>query len=247
MPTYEYACQKCGHAFEQFQLMQDAKAEIQGVSGINDDLMGMDSSSRSGKAKQITMIQGATIQRPKEANLHLAHKMVGEIVLSLIQQVHTEEWIVRITDDAGADQLIPLNQPQVDPMTGQMRVMNDIVQARFDLAVQDSPWTPTQRDRAAEILTGLLEREQDPMMRQALQQAVIMVGEIPNKAKVLAIINKGQEQARQNMAMAQAQAAMGSGGPPPGAGEQAGLPPGISGGMPPMEELMDPSLMFGGN
>lgn len=23
MPTYEYACQKCGHAFEQFQSMRD--------------------------------------------------------------------------------------------------------------------------------------------------------------------------------------------------------------------------------
>ncbi|ACB77096.1 FmdB family zinc ribbon protein [Opitutus terrae] len=24
MPTYEYACQKCGHTFEQFQSMHDA-------------------------------------------------------------------------------------------------------------------------------------------------------------------------------------------------------------------------------
>lgn len=190
-------------ASAQFQLMQDSKAEIQSVSGINDDLMGMDSSSRSGKAKQITMMQGATIQRPKEANLQLAHKLCGEIVLNLIQQVHTEEWVARITDDAGADVLIPINQPNVDPETGQMRVLNDIVQARFDIAVQDAPWTPTQRDRAAEILTKMLETEQDPIMRQAIQQAVITVGDIPNKSKILALLNKNQEVARQNMAQQQ--------------------------------------------
>jgi hypothetical protein len=68
---------KPGTASSQFQLMQDAKQEIQSVSGMNDDLMGFDSSSRSGKAKQISMIRGATIQRPKEANLHMAHKLAG--------------------------------------------------------------------------------------------------------------------------------------------------------------------------
>lgn len=205
----------------QFQLMQDAKAEIQSVSGINDDLMGMESSSRSGKAKQITMIQGATIQRPKEANLHLAHKLVGEMVLALIQQFYSEEWVARVTDDAGADTLIPLNQPQFDPMTGQFRVLNNIVQARFDIAVEEAPWSPTQRDRAAEILSGLLEREQDPLMRQALQQAIVIVGEIPHKAKVLGILNRAQAQQAAMMAAATS----GQTPQPPG-------PPGPEGGMP---------------
>lgn len=236
-------------AAAQFQLMQDSKAEIQSVSGINDDLMGMDSSSRSGKAKQITMIQGATIQRPKEANLHTSHRMLGEIVLSLIQQYHTSEWQARITDDAGADTFVPLNTPDVDE-NGQFRVLNDITQARFDLAVQDAPWTPTQRDRAAEILTTMLETEQDPLMRHALQQAILIVGEIPHKAKVLAILNKQQAASQQMMAQQAEQTKLDVPPPPSLSGglgmqipaEQA--PDQLSPEM--LQGLTDPEAVYGG-
>jgi len=217
-------------ASSQFQLMQDAKQEIQSVSGMNDDLMGFDSSSRSGKAKQISMIQGATIQRPKEANLHLAHKLCGEIVMQLIQQAHTDEWVVRITDNMNQDQIIQLNTPIVDPATGQVRVLNDIAQSRFDVQIEEAPWTPTQRDRAMSLLSEMIQSEPDPVMRNALHEAAIMVGDIPYKAKVLEILNKAKQQ--------QAQMPMPEGAAPGGGAGGPGLPPelaamlGSPGGLP---------------
>lgn len=210
-------------ASSQFQLMQDAKQEIQSVSGMNDDLMGFDSSSRSGKSKQISMIQGATIQRPKEANLHLAHKLCGEIVMQLIQQAHTDEWIVRITDNMNQEQVIQLNTPIVDEQTGQMRVLNDITQARFDVQIEEAPWTPTQRDRAMALLSEMIQSEPDPVMRNALHEAAIMVGDIPYKAKVMEIIKTAQ----QNQAQAMQAQAMQQGGVPPGGAPEispAGMP-----------------------
>ena len=184
---------------------------------MNDDLMGFDSSSRSGKAKQISMIQGATIQRPKEANLHMAHKLVGELVCQLIQQAHTDEWLVRITDDLNTEKVIQLNKPTMDPNTGAIRVLNDITQARFDLAIEEAPWSPTQRDRAMEMLTAMSETEQDPIMRNALHQAAIMVGDIPFKGKVMELVKeaKGEsQQAAQAAQMAPAGPGRGGGAPP---------------------------------
>lgn len=231
---------KPGTASSQFQLMQDAKQEIQSVSGMNDDLMGFDSSSRSGKAKQISMIQGATIQRPKEANLHMAHKLVGEIICQLIQQAHTDEWLVRITDDLNTEKVIQLNRTEMDPMTGEPRVLNDITQARFDLAIEEAPWTPTQRDRAMEMLTAMSETEQDPIMRNALHQAAIMVGDIPFKSKVMDLVQQAKGEAQQATA-----AQAGAPQRPPGGGGQ--LPPevlgdlGLSQGLNPSEQALQVS------
>lgn len=214
---------KPGTASSQFQLMQDAKQEIQSVSGMNDDLMGFDSSSRSGKAKQISMIQGATIQRPKEANLHMAHKLVGELMAQLIQQAHSDEWLVRITDDLNVTKVIQLNKPEVDPNTGEIRVLNDITQARFDLAIEEAPWTPTQRDRAMEMLTAMSETEQDPIMRNALHQAAIMVGDIPFKSKVMDIVKQARGEAQQAQSQQQMMEMMAQGGGAP-AGPAPGMP-----------------------
>jgi hypothetical protein len=223
-------------ASSQFQLMQDAKQEIQSVSGMNDDLMGFDSSSRSGKSKQISMIQGATIQRPKEANLHLAHKICGELVMQLIQQAHTDEWVVRITDNMNQEQVIQLNTPMVDPETGQMRVLNDITQARFDVQIEEAPWTPTQRDRAMALLSDMIQSEPDPIMRNALHEAAIMVGDIPYKAKVMEIVKNAQNaQMQQAQAMQQMQAGP-QGGPP------SGPEMGPAGVMPPTGNPVDAAL-----
>lgn len=200
-------------ASSQFQLMQDAKQEIQSVSGMNDDLMGFDSSSRSGKAKQISMIQGATIQRPKEANLHMAHKLAGELICQLIQQAHTDEWLIRITDDLNTERIIQLNKPMMDPNTGEPRILNDITQSRFDLAIEEAPWTPTQRDRAMEMLTAMADTEQDPTMRNALHQAAIMVGDIPYKSKVMSLVQGAKNQSAAAPEGMVPQSA-GSGGPP---------------------------------
>jgi hypothetical protein len=208
----------------QFQLMQDAKQEIQSVSGMNDDLMGFDSSSRSGKSKQISMIQGATIQRPKEANLHLAHKICGELVMQLIQQAHSDEWIVRITDNMNQEQVIQLNTPMLDPQTGQMRVLNDISQARFDVQVEEAPWTPTQRDRAMALLSDMIQAEPDPVMRSALHEAAIMVGDIPYKAKVMEVVKNAQQAQMQAMQQAQAAQAAGPQMGPAGQAFPAGNP-----------------------
>ena len=229
-------------ASSQFQLMQDAKQEIQSVSGMNDDLMGFDSSSRSGKAKQISMIQGATIQRPKEANLHMAHKIAGELVMQLIQQAHTDEWLVRVTDDLNTEKVVHLNSVTFDEETGEPRILNDITQARFDLAIEEAPWTPTQRDRAMEMLTTMAESEPDPVLRNALHQAAIMAGDIPFKAKVLSMVQAAKEQsAAAPEGAVPPSASSGAQGPQLNPSEQAlQIPPEQ------LQSLLNPGLIGGG-
>ena len=178
-------------ATSQFQWMQDSKQEIQSVSGANDDLMGYDSSSKSGIAKQIVAQQGATMQRPSEAGLRLFDKIVGEQVWQLIQQAHTDAWVVRITDDIGQDKFVSLNQPEIDQTTGQRRILNDISQARCDIEIEDGQWNPTDRERVSTMFAEMAASEQDPLMRQQLRRMAIESADVPKKAKLLEIIDQG--------------------------------------------------------
>jgi hypothetical protein len=192
----------------QFQLMQDSKAEMQAVSGANDDLMGYDSTSKSGVAKDIQREQGVTLQRPRESKLKGFYKRLAEQLFQLIQQAWTDEKVVRLTDELGQDRLIAVNQREVDPVTGMSRVLNDITQARFETAIDFDPWTPTTREKVGEILKDLADKEPDPIARRALLMAAIKALPIPNKVAIL--------EAYQQASMATM--------PPPG---MAGVPPGV--------------------
>jgi hypothetical protein len=181
--------ERAGLAANQIQLMQDSKAEIQSVSGANDDLMGYDSTSKSGIAKQTQMAQGAMMQRPNEANLRLFDKMCGNLALQLIQQAHTDEWVVRITDNLGKDEYVSLNQTTVDPETGMVRRINDITQAKYEVEIEPTNWTPTQRQAAAQNIAALAEGEADPVVRMALKRAALEVDDMPGKGAVLEILD----------------------------------------------------------
>lgn len=209
---------------EHFNLMQDAKQEIQSVSGANDDLMGYDSTSKSGKSKEVSMSQGQMLMRPTESNLRLFDKQMATLNLMLIQQAHTEEWTFRIRDEVGRDKFFTLNKREQDAETGQYRVLNTIEGMRFDLELDAMPWTPTLRERAAGMINDMANNEPDPMIRNALRQAAINASDIPDKAKVLdiftGVLNQMQAQ------------------PPP-----PGMPAGPPGAPPPMVPDAQPPQM----
>jgi hypothetical protein len=185
-------------ASQQFNLMQDSKSEIQATSGANDDLMGYNSSSRSGKAKELVMGQGQMQMRPAEANYRSAFKRLGEITLQLIQQYHQDEWLVRVTDDIGQDSWVEINKVEFDPQTGSSRKINDITSARMQVEVDVMPWTPTLRARSTEFLMSMAHNETDPYVRRSLERAAIMVSDMPDKAKILKIFDEqAQQQAQQ--------------------------------------------------
>lgn len=218
---------------EHFNLMQDAKQEIQSVSGANDDLMGYDSQSKSGKSKEVSMSQGQMLMRPTESNLRLFDKAMATLNLMLIQQAHTEEWTFRIRDEVGRDKFFTLNQREDDPTTGERRVLNTIEGMRFDLELDAMPWTPTLRERAAEMINGMANNEPDPMIRNALRLAAINASDIPDKAKVLDIFQG---------VMNAMQAPPPMPGAPPGM-PAAGPPPGMVPGAPPPPEAMPPEIL----
>lgn len=179
-----------GMASQQFTLMQDSKNEIQAVSGANDALMGYDGNAKSGVAKQTDIAQSQTMQRPNEANLQLFDKLLGEQLLMLIQQAHTDEWTVRITDNVGQDKFITVNETAFDPETGMTRRLNDINSLKFELEISDQPWTPTLREQASNMLMQMANAEQNPVIRAHLQKMAVEAGNMPERKKLLDLMDQ---------------------------------------------------------
>lgn len=181
---------------QQMEMANAREAQIKSTSGANDDLQGAPSQSLSGRSKEITLMQGQTMQRDAEASLRLFHRLLGELVFWFIQQEHTDEWTFRITDEVGKDKFITANKLETDPQTGQPRKLNDLNAAPFEIMIDSQPWTDTLRDRTAEMFSQMLTNEEDPGQRAVIRKAVLMAANIPGKAKLMEMFDQA-EQARQ--------------------------------------------------
>ncbi len=121
-------------------------------SGINDDLMGAYTASRE---------PGVTVSLRKESNLAVLFILFNNYresrlsgnrkLMRLIQQYSTEQEIVRIQGEKGA-QLIAINS-QFNP---EQEGWNDMSIGDFDLEMEETVETATYRTAIAEMLTDLM-------------------------------------------------------------------------------------------
>lgn len=140
------------------QLDETMRGSMKDSSGIRDDLMGAYTSSRE---------PGVTVSLRKESNLAVLFILFNNYresrlegnrkLLYLIQQYSTDEEIVRIMGENGA-QLIEINS-QMNP---QVEGWNDISAGEFDLEMEETVETATYRTAIAEMLTDL--NHQNPNM-----------------------------------------------------------------------------------
>ena len=84
-------------AEEHVMLMTQDEKYIQSASGVTDELMGRDTNAVSGKAIRARQEQGGVVTTAFFDNNRLAFKLSGEIILSMIEQLYTEEKKIRIT------------------------------------------------------------------------------------------------------------------------------------------------------
>lgn len=255
----------------QFELMQDARGVIRSLASMWDEMIGAPTSTRTGAGKKIAIEQAHLPLRPQERNMRLAHKLVGEQMWSLIQQAHTAKWLVRVTDDVGAGRFLQINQPLVNPKTGQVEILNDIRQARMSFYIDEGAYHPTMRQRTSEMLAGLAQSVPDPLMRQRIIATALATGEVPKVPAITSLIQallnpqqKGKPPARppsvsirfpdlppdtQQVALQRADLPpsqyLPQPGPPPGPPVGAGGP-GIPAGPPPLPAVLPPPPVLPG-
>ncbi len=163
-------------AREHFEIMREAKQELQEVSGAVEEQMGQQTNARSGIAIEARQRQGATVNTEPFDNLRLTKRRMGELMLSLMRQYWTYEKVIRITDEqTGADKFVQFNQADGT---------NSISQGRYDIVVSDHPETETTRQWMSRTLMDFASRMPPDIALPVMQTAFEMT-DIPNKEKVM--------------------------------------------------------------
>ncbi len=102
------------------ELMMDAINEIRLISGVYSDAIGQPTNARTGAAVQARRegTQTSLVLFLKSAMN--AEKKLAIEVMDLIKQYYRGPRILRITDAKGQAAFLSINQPKVDPTTGQV-------------------------------------------------------------------------------------------------------------------------------
>jgi hypothetical protein len=127
------------------------------ASGIQDSLMGLQTSSRE---------PGITVRMRQESGLAVLFTLFDnfsesrlngdKILMSLIQQYVTEETVIRIEGEEGARNLMINNQ-----MNPQVEGFNDLSAGEFDMIMDETVETSSTRMATAQVLTEFAHNNPD--------------------------------------------------------------------------------------
>lgn len=205
----------------QFELLQESKSEID-MLGPNASLMGQLEGQHSGRAIMAQQQAGYAELAPAYDNLRDWTMRVYRAMWNRIRQFWTDERWIRVTDESEKLQFVgvnvPMQQPVVDPMTGQPAmgpdgkpVMQPVVDPRtgqpvlenkiaeidIDIIVDMSPEYASLQQEQYETLARLAESKAVPVPAEVLIEA----SQLRNKSKLLEKLNDPHQQQQQMQAM----------------------------------------------
>ena len=171
----------------QVQLMEQSEREIQEISGSNNERMGLQSNAVSGAAIDLRREQGSLMTATLFSNLRRSMKMLGELIVSGIQDFWTEEKVLRVTDRvSGSERFVVLNQQMTGP-DGKTMIKNNITQGRFDLVVVATAKSDTVREQNMNMIIEWVKKS-PPEVIPHLMNLAFELSDMPNKDQLLAKI-----------------------------------------------------------
>lgn len=211
----------------QFQLLAEAKSEIDGV-GVNAALSGTESRVMSGRALEARSNAGSAEMRPiMDVHAHFKHR-IYRAIWSRIRQYWTEEKWVRVTDEQKNSKFVGLNKPvtmlemvvkrakesgqelspqdlqglQADPAMGQVVTRENVpAELDVDIILDDVPdFAALQSEQFAELSD--LAKAGMPIP----PEAIIEASSLRNKEKILKMMRgEADDQPSPEMLKAQEQ------------------------------------------
>ena len=151
--------------------------DIKAVTGQFDASMGAGGNETSGRAILARQREGDTATYSYIDNLSRAIRYTGEILVDLIPKIYDTERVVRILGIDGGEKWVEINKIQLDQMTGQQIVTNDITGGKYDVSVSVGASYNTQRQEASE---ALLEMMGNPMLAPVVADLLAKNLDIPN-------------------------------------------------------------------
>ncbi len=167
-------------ANSQMALMEQSKLHVFEGNGVTRENLGQDSNAISGRAILAKQQQGAVTTAEIFDNYRFAFRVSGQKGLSLIEQYMTLPKRIRIIGAKGAMDWVMLNEPDEDPVTGEIFFKNDLAKSEADFYVDQQDYRETQRMAMAESLFETL-KGMPPEIQLAMLDLAIEMTDLPNR------------------------------------------------------------------
>lgn len=185
------------------EMLQEAKQSLE-TAGLSPQLLGEAGSDQSGRA--IALLQQAALSQlgPFIVNWRGWKMRVYRAVWYMIQQNWTSERWIRVTDEEGLAQFLPVNQPMKDEFgnprlrpDGTPVLQNPLGSLDVDIIIDEGPDTVTQMQDVYQALANI---------PNVPPQVIIETANLPNsiKKKILGILEEAAKQPNPEVAAGQA-------------------------------------------
>jgi hypothetical protein len=161
------------------QLMDQDAMYIMDASGVTNENLGRDTNAQSGKAIEKKQDQGMTTTNRLFDNHRQAFQLLGEILISLIEQYYSEQKQIRITGHKGKPEWLEVNEPQPDGS-----IVNDITASKADFIVSEDDYNESLRQSMFETLSEMVTKI-DPQIGMQLLDLVMDLSDLPGKEEIV--------------------------------------------------------------
>ena len=149
------------------QLLEIAKQEIFASAGINAAFLGQSSQYESAKKTQTSIAASQTSLVPALNKLRRTRHQLAEITMKLVPQFYVDKRIIRILNEKGDYEFMPLNHTQLaDDDTLQM--INDMSADDVDVIIEDAPAGLNEREEQFNQLLQIQGQTADPIPMDVL-------------------------------------------------------------------------------
>lgn len=169
------------------RLMEDARQQVYEGSGVTRENLGQDTNATSGRAILAKQQQGAVTTAEVFDNYRLFIQQSGQKQLSLIEQYMTLPKKIRVLGPDKDVQFITVNEPYIDPASGQVMFHNDVTKGQADFVVDQQDFRETVRMALSETLMETISKMPPELGLQLLDLAIELM-DIPNKDEIVARI-----------------------------------------------------------
>jgi hypothetical protein len=142
------------------RLESKSDEDMRRISGINEAALGQNQQKvRSGKAIEAEQRQAVVSIQLYLDNFKRSKGLLGVMHLSVVQNHYTEKRIYRMKGE-GKQTAPPIliNAVQPDPVTGAMRIVNDVTVGKYMVTIDDAPLSATFQNAQFEEMLVLLEK-----------------------------------------------------------------------------------------
>jgi hypothetical protein len=180
-------------ASAQFQLLQEAKQEIDSV-GVNAALAGVDERSMSGVALRRYQQGASTELKPLFESIAQFDTNVCRAVWQRIKQFWTAEKWIRVTGDAESPKWIGLNVPITDHAGNVIVVKNNVAEIDVDFSMIEVPDVVNSQQEQFETLAAIYPSIPEEM-KSAAFELLLESSTLRNKKKVIERLKGKQDPA----------------------------------------------------